>query len=541
MDMLRFFHTVKYLKLVQVYGRFWFKFYRPGADLGLAPDRRTVKDGWVNPCSKASSFCSPYRFKFLNEIHELKKRSDWNNPEWEKLWLYNLHYFDDLGSCDAENKKELHSDLIKKWVQENPPGEGNGWEPYPISLRIVNWVKWDLAGNCLSDEALHSLVVQARYLLKRLEFHLLGNHLFANAKALIFAGLFFYGKEAENWIARGMKILDKQVKEQVLADGGHFELTPMYHSIILEDLLDLINIMNTYTAFPVPEIWMNSIPKMVHWLELMCHPDGQISFFNDAALGISPELRDLKAYAGRLGFSKIDSSQGKARDVTELTQSGYVRLQNTRAVLIADVGKIGVDYLPGHAHADTMSFEFKLQGQRVFVNSGISCYGDSRERLMQRGTACHNALTIDGKDSSEVWAGFRVAQRAYPVGLEVDFKSDGVLRIKCGHDGYTRLKGRDGPIHWREWLLCDNSLEIKDHVTGNCPEVKVFYHLYPGAAVDLQKKKICLDDIDITFRTDAEVILQDTFFYPEFGKSIPNKCLVLKPEKDTCNIKFEWV
>jgi len=92
-----------------------------------------------------------------------------------------------------ENKKELQSDLIKKWVQENPPGEGNGWEPYPISLRIVNWVKWDLAKNCLSDEALHSLAVQARYLLKRPEFHLLGNHLFANAKALIFAGLFFYG------------------------------------------------------------------------------------------------------------------------------------------------------------------------------------------------------------------------------------------------------------------------------------------------------------------------------------------------------------
>jgi len=121
--------------------------------------------------------------------------------------------------------------------------------------------------------------------------------------------------------------------------------------------------MNT-TAFPVPEIWMNSIPKMVHWLGLMCHPDGKISFFNDAALGISPELRDLKAYAGRLGFSNIDSSQGKVRDVTELTQSGYVRLQNTRAVLIADVGKIGPDYLPGHAHADTLSFEFSLQGQR---------------------------------------------------------------------------------------------------------------------------------------------------------------------------------
>jgi len=115
--------------------------------------------------------------------------------KWEKLWLYNLHYFDDLVSCDAENKRELHSGWIKKWVQENPPGEGNGWEPYPTSLRIVNWIKWGVAGNCLSDEVLHSLAVQARYLLKKLEYHLLGNHLFANAnanaKALIFAGLFF--------------------------------------------------------------------------------------------------------------------------------------------------------------------------------------------------------------------------------------------------------------------------------------------------------------------------------------------------------------
>jgi len=58
---------------------------------------------------------------------------------------------------------------------------------------VVNWIKWHLSGNCLPDEALHSLAVQTRYLFKKLEFHLLGNHLFANAKALIFSGLFFSG------------------------------------------------------------------------------------------------------------------------------------------------------------------------------------------------------------------------------------------------------------------------------------------------------------------------------------------------------------
>ena len=193
MNLLRFFHTVKYLKPVQVYGRLWFRLYKPKPDMALAPATSTVRGDWASPCKKPSSFFSPRTFKFLNVVHELKSLNDWNNPEGEKLWLYNLHYFDDLGSCDAESKKEIHSDLIEKWIQENPPGTGSGWEPYPNSLRIVNWIKWGLKGNCSSDDALHSLAVQARYLLKRPEFHLLGNHLFANAKALIFAGLFFYG------------------------------------------------------------------------------------------------------------------------------------------------------------------------------------------------------------------------------------------------------------------------------------------------------------------------------------------------------------
>ncbi|MEA3240464.1 MAG: hypothetical protein U9P37_02635 [Pseudomonadota bacterium] len=54
-------------------------------------------------------------------------------------------------------------------------------------------IKWSLAGNELSREALQSLAIQVRYLRKRLEYHLLGNHPFANGKALVFAGLFLLG------------------------------------------------------------------------------------------------------------------------------------------------------------------------------------------------------------------------------------------------------------------------------------------------------------------------------------------------------------
>jgi uncharacterized heparinase superfamily protein len=157
-----------------------------------------------------------------------------------------------------------------------------------------------LQGNKLSDASLKSLALQTSWLNKRIEWHILGNHLFSNAKALIFAGLFFSSKQSEIWLKKGLKIINDELKEQVLNDGGHFELSPMYHAIFLEDLLDLINISQTY-----PEViqksyvneWKQIAKNMFMWLETMTHPDGEIAFFNDAALDIAPNLDELKKYA----------------------------------------------------------------------------------------------------------------------------------------------------------------------------------------------------------------------------------------------------
>jgi hypothetical protein len=89
-------------------------------------------------------------FLFLGERGSLRELG-WDGPQREKLWRYNQHYFDDLNARDAETRADWHRDLIDTWIRENPPGRGSGWEPYPTSLRMVNWVKWALAGNPLPD------------------------------------------------------------------------------------------------------------------------------------------------------------------------------------------------------------------------------------------------------------------------------------------------------------------------------------------------------------------------------------------------------
>ena len=507
---------------------------------------RVVVNRWARPVTKPSVLLRPWVFRFLNQEHDVVSLDDWNNPEWDKLWLYNLHYFDELNSADAGDRVSLHRSLLQRWIKENPVGVGNGWEPYPLSLRIVNWIKWALAGNDLGETCLASLAVQIRFLRQRLEYHLLGNHLFANAKALLFAGLFFEGQEAETWLGKGLSILSRQIQEQVLSDGGHFERSPMYHAVFLEDMLDLLNGLRAYgDVLPEQEYvvndWERVIKQMRFWLQSMCHPDGQISLFNDAAFGIAPLPEDIEAYAIGLGLGTIAPLTD---GLVVHKESGYVRWQRGETVAILDVGCIGPDYIPGHAHADTLSFELSLYGRRVVIDSGTSCYGISSERLRQRGTAAHNTVTINDKDSSEVWGGFRVARRAKPMGLRIEQSAEDT-RITCSHNGYKRLSGK--PVHHREWHFSNNKLTIKDTVTGRFDKAVARFHFHPDMYLSEtgsisegvigpadSDKRICWNILN----GDPE--LRPSSYHPEFGVAVSSQCLEVKFNEPHMVACFSW-
>ena len=544
-----YWHTLRHLRPIQFYGRIWFRLVRPRADLRPAPPLRLLSgSGWMKPARRRVNMVGPERFCFLNETHGLADRG-WDDPVLEKLWRYNLHYFDDLNARDASLRSDWHRALLLRWVRENPPAAGTGWEPYPASLRLVNWIKWALGGNTLPPECVQSLAVQARWLCRRLEIHLLGNHLFANAKALVFAGLFFAGPEAGDWLEKGLRILKREVREQILADGGHFERSTLYHSLALEDMLDLCNVTAVF-AGAVPSRWQSTVAgwrerigSMRGWLAAMCHPDGEISFFNDAAEGIAPAPIELELYAARLGFPERPAS---VQGFIHLADSGYIRIEQDGFVLLLDVAPVGPDYLPGHAHADTLSCELSLFGQRVFVNSGTSCYGNSGERLRQRGTAAHNTVVVDGQDSSEVWAGFRVARRARPVGLEV-MRNDAIM-VRCAHDGYRRLPGK--PEHLRRWLFKGNALVVEDRISGSFGHAEARFHLHPS---------IKLDENWLDFGKCGKVVLQlpqgqkirfsvesgwlrkeTTTWHPEFGCSEPNICLIADFNRSVLRTQLEW-
>lgn len=410
----------------------------------------------------------PARFRFLNAVWSVESAHGWDDPARPRLWNYNLHYFDDLNGVGAEARSAWHEALIERWLRENPPPRGTAWEPYPASLRCVNIAKWLLRRPATFEPALEALGMSARAVSRQLEFHLFGNHLFANAKALWFAGLCSDGAESGDWLRSARMILEGEMPEQILSDGGHFELSPMYHAIVLEDVLDIVNLARAYGE-SVPAGIAQRIPSMLAWLAAMTHPDGEISHFNDAAPGIAATPAALAAYGRSLGFvlappSALESPERPA--AIDLAASGYARLQDApgsdcRAVVICDAAAAAPAYLPGHAHADTLSFEMSIGGRRVIVNAGTSTYAAGPERLSERGTAAHSTVQLAKADSSEVWDSFRCGARARVTGRS--FSADGdSIQLTASHDGYRFLHG--SWMHERTWRMTRGTLVIADRV-----------------------------------------------------------------------------
>ena len=485
---------------------------------------------WSSPSFVIGSYDGSATFYFLNKKIKFKSSICWNDGSIEKLWLYNLHYFDDLNAIDSDKRINAHHLLVKNWIENNPlSGGGIGWEPYTLSIRLVNLIKWCSRLRVDDAETIQSIYSQAQVLCKTLEYHILGNHLLSNAKALMFVGHFFEGKVGEFFINQAYHILERELTEQFLVDGGHFELSPMYTAIAVFDILDLIKIGRITSRNENPELNRKLhliAEKGLSWLQIMSHPDGDVSFFNDSSKGVAPKISYLLSYANTLGVSpsqKIDT-----RALETLKTSGYSRISLGENVLLFDHANIGPEYLTGHSHADNLSIEWSIGEQRVLVNSGTSLYGVSGERHRQRKTLSHNTVEVDGFDSSEVWSGFRVAQRAYSL-LESTLSDSTSVSICASHDGYQRLSGRVKHTRCIDVTNCD--VKITDKLNGRWGEAHGSFHFHP----DIKVTKLNLSSISlllpsglkIFMETTGIVSIQPSTWHPAFGVAIDNtKCLV---------------
>lgn len=447
--------TLKHLRPTQVFFQVYYRLHKPVYQAMAAPQdgERAAACGFktepiarwrcwlptIGTAEDAPQADRQQHFCFLNIAAPF---TTWNETSHGMLWAYNQNYMDWLNQEGIG--KEDCCFWIDKFTEELPQNR-IGLDPYPIALRSINWVKvmmrWP---DCATRERRDSLYSQLRLLEKKLEYHLLANHLLEDAYALYIGAAYFADRRL---LKKAKRLLEGQLKEQILKDGAHYEQSPMYHCILLDRLLDAINIGERCAVNGVE--LRKYAKRMVGWLKSMTYSDGSFPLLNDAAEGIAPKPRDIIDYARRLGIES---------EATELGESGYRKLANGRMEAFVDVGNITATYQPGHTHADSLNYELRIDGKPFVVDTGISTYNKNERRQLERSSKAHNVVVAEGKDSSEVWGGFRVGRRA-KVFLElesprIDHKSP--LMISAEHDGYDkpvkrRLEMSDGVFVVEDW------------------------------------------------------------------------------------------
>ena len=455
-DIGRILRTVRHLRLPQVVYQVAYRVWKPKYRQVEAPagSRGGFFAEWT---VKPTSLLEHDRMSFLN----LDGPADWNYTEHGMLWAYNMNYMDWLHQQNIEPGKRM--EWMLRFMKDLPCNR-IGLDPYPIALRSINWIKaltTDMDMPSAEKKTIEdSLWSQLKLLEKKLEYHLLGNHLLEDAFALFIAAVYFRDGAM---LGRAGKLLAGQLKEQVLNDGCHYEQSPMYQCVLLDRLLDCYNIAYGTSSFVDADLTASMkvyCQSMLAWLQTIAYRDGSIPLLNDSSRGIAPTPEELFDYGRRLQLAWTPAS---------LKDCGYRKMEAERMEAVVDIGNITATYQPGHTHADTFSYELRVDGRPFIVDSGITTYNKNERRQYERGTKAHNTVTVDGRDSSEVWGGFRVGRRAT---VKVLADEEGFTRAV--HDGY----GSDC-LHERAFRMGDNEWTVEDKVSGDGAAVS-FIHFDSG-------------------------------------------------------------
>jgi hypothetical protein len=414
---------------------------------------------------KVNHSYDPYKgeFCFLNRCVSFPDGIDWDYRKEGLLWTYNLNYFEWL--YDDKLSVEARFATIKAFIAEERARQV-AHQAYPISLRSVAWTRFLIRFGIKDELVAGRLYSDCQWLYRFPEYHLQGNHLWENAVSLVCAGLYFRN---ERFYRRGAALLSRCIIAQVLPDGGHIEGSPMYQSLLLWRLMQTLELVRAmpFKGGNMEELLSDTAAKMLGWIQQITFSNGDWPMFNDCAAEIAPTTSELQRYAGQLGISPVTLPLGA---------SGYRMICHGAFELAIHAAPIQPAYQPGHAHADLGSFCLYHLGKPVVIDTGTSTYEESKQRILERGTAAHNTIAIGGKNSSEVWKSFRIGRRVdvlqvteTPASVTIIYKPYAFLHVK----------------HARTFSWNDNCISITDQLHGKAVEGTCAYlHFHPNTELE---------------------------------------------------------
>ena len=399
----------------------------------------------------------------------------------ERLRAFHAQYGDDVLAAARGGDSATVRAGIESWIARNSPRPGDAWHPYPVSTRVGNWIAaLALEPDAATSEIASSLWRQLLHLGRNVEDDVLGNHVIRNARALVLGGAAFGSSALTD---RGLSLLARELPEQILPDGGHYERSPVYHLVVLRDLLE------------VEAVLPGSVPARVldgmsAFATALARPDGAPALFNDGSVDLAPRLGLPLAGDGLAVFP----------------ETGYAVVRRDGIWLAFDCGAPAPPFLPAHAHADALSFQLWADGRPLVVDPGMPTYEPGAERDWYRGTRAHSTVAVDG-DQFEVWGAFRSGPLPR---VELLGASERELAAS--------VVGKTGVRHTRRIAIERDAVVVSDTLEGpGRHSVESSLPLPPGAEVAARPER-------------GRLVHEDRFVAERLYERVPATALVVREE-----------
>ncbi len=412
------------------------------------------------------------------------------------IWVASLHSFDWARHLIATGNDEAKREIIRtiiRWTQRKPLRNKIAWQPSIIARRFLTWSSLLPAilpyiSNNQKNVILLSMNLQAGVLSYTAQHAPDGIERLQAITGLTYSTLTL--SHATLRLHSTLQILCRELKRQILSDGGHISRSP---DAILPILADLIAIEITLKKrnINIPTDIPRYIKSMREILKFFRYSDGKLCVFN-GSLENDKNMIDALLPAKTL----------QKKSFTFAHVSGYQLLSSHKSKLMIDVGTIPKGAFSTQSHFAPLSFEFQRGIHRIIVNCGANFMNGSTWRQATRGPSAHSTISFPNLDSN-----FFVPKvkkiKSFNTPLKfIDLKTharrledNSAYWIETSHAGYAQILGL---IHQRRLYLKNDGLDLRGEdcllPVRNKTNLKaqpfiIRFHIHPRIKISLSQNE----------------------------------------------------
>ncbi len=521
--------------------------------------------------------------------------------------LSRCHHLLWLGEAYLFTKDKKYADeivfQIENWIDENPLMYSINWCcAMDVSIRAINWmyaVNMIMESPSVSDNFIkilyRSLFEHGFFIYNNLEKGIpySNNHYASDLVGLLFLSQIFpQNKYSKKWWNFALPEFYKEVREQVLPSGVHFEKSISYHRLMTELFAYSLLLLKRIDEY-VPIDVEYRIKSMFDFVAHYTKPNGLTPMISDNddgrflpfykydlrdhryLLSLAALLYEQPEYKYHTNKCVIDNyflygedSYVKYYQINSTVQmplssyhqdAGFAILRSEDVYLFVVNGGLGKYDNPTfkplgiHTHADLLSFELAIGENDVLIDPGAYIYtANPKANIEFRSTKKHNTIVIDGRNQYNLYEKnvFVGSNFPFPQYLFIDKHNDYEICI-----GKYQMMIENGQKleHQRTFYLYSNTslLKIEDQIkiAGN-HEMEMFFHFAPEMNIYLHDNCIFTiynDAIDVEMINECtyklKMNIQDDTVSPSYGKLNQSKTLIVQSEfvdeiNITTNIKW---